>query len=125
MRYQADGTFAPGLATKVASPTPTNFVYTIRQGVKFWDGTPLTADDVTRLSAIQSGADGAIYDIPLSQLKSYQSISDFSIADAPRTSRSTSSTSWPDRTAASAGVANIPSAGQSPALANASTKDGQ
>ncbi|MEU8320530.1 ABC transporter substrate-binding protein [Nonomuraea sp. NPDC048881] len=36
----------PGLAEKADNPTPTTWVYTIRDGVKFWDGTPLTAEDV-------------------------------------------------------------------------------
>ena len=36
----------PGLATKYENPTPTTWVYTIRQGVTFHDGTTLTADDV-------------------------------------------------------------------------------
>lgn len=46
MRFQSDGTFAPNLATKVDNPSPTTYVYTIRPGVKFWDDTPLTVDDV-------------------------------------------------------------------------------
>ncbi len=34
------------LASKVTHPTPTSWVYTIRTGVKFWDGKPLTTADV-------------------------------------------------------------------------------
>ena len=40
------GDFTPNLAEKVETPTPTTIVYTLRQGVKFSDGTPLTVDDV-------------------------------------------------------------------------------
>lgn len=46
LRWNADLSYAPGLATKWENPTPTTWVYTIRQGVTFHDGTPLTADDV-------------------------------------------------------------------------------
>jgi peptide/nickel transport system substrate-binding protein len=36
----------PGLASAFSHPTPTTWVYTIRPGVKFWDGHPLTPADV-------------------------------------------------------------------------------
>jgi peptide/nickel transport system substrate-binding protein len=36
----------PLLASSWARKDPLTYVYTIRKGVKFWDGTPLTADDV-------------------------------------------------------------------------------
>lgn len=36
----------PALATGVSEPNPTTLVYTIRKGVKFWDGTEMTAKDV-------------------------------------------------------------------------------
>ncbi|MFF3501108.1 ABC transporter substrate-binding protein [Streptomyces sp. NPDC003247] len=45
-RYNDNGTFTPALATKVAQPDPTTLVYTLRDGVKFSDGQPLTAEDV-------------------------------------------------------------------------------
>jgi peptide/nickel transport system substrate-binding protein len=40
-----DGSIVPGLAT-VATPRPTTMVFTLRPGVKFWDGAPVTAADV-------------------------------------------------------------------------------
>lgn len=46
LRWNADLTYSPSLATKWENPTPTTWVYTIRQGVKFHDGTTMTADDV-------------------------------------------------------------------------------
>ncbi len=46
LRWNADLSISPGLASAVANPTPTTWVYTIRDGVTFHDGTPLTADDV-------------------------------------------------------------------------------
>ncbi|PZS07117.1 MAG: ABC transporter substrate-binding protein, partial [Chloroflexi bacterium] len=38
--------YSPGLASSYSHPTPTTWVYNIRQGVRFWDGKPLTANDV-------------------------------------------------------------------------------
>ncbi|HEV7148043.1 MAG TPA: ABC transporter substrate-binding protein [Pedococcus sp.] len=46
LRWNPDLTVSPGLAEKFANPTPTTWVYTIRQGVTFHDGSPLTAADV-------------------------------------------------------------------------------
>ena len=40
------GKLVPWLATGFSQPGPTVYVYHIRQGVRFWDGTELTADDV-------------------------------------------------------------------------------
>lgn len=36
----------PGLASSWTHPTPTTWVFHIRSGVHFWDGTPLTTEDV-------------------------------------------------------------------------------
>ncbi len=46
LRLNSDLTISPGLATSFENRTPTTWVYTIRDGVKFHDGTTLTADDV-------------------------------------------------------------------------------
>ncbi|HEY9366552.1 MAG TPA: ABC transporter substrate-binding protein [Agromyces sp.] len=45
MRLNPDWTLSPGLAESVAHPTPETWVYEIRDGVTFHDGTPLTAAD--------------------------------------------------------------------------------
>lgn len=45
LRLEPDMSLSPGLATKFANPTPTTWVYTLRDGVKFHDGTTMTADD--------------------------------------------------------------------------------
>lgn len=42
----ANGSLIPALATSVSYPSPTKTVLKIRQGVKFHDGTPMTAQDV-------------------------------------------------------------------------------
>ena len=39
------GALKPGLAT-VSTPSPTTMVFTLRPGVKFWDGQPVTPADV-------------------------------------------------------------------------------
>ncbi|MFT2817352.1 ABC transporter substrate-binding protein [Leifsonia sp. A12D58] len=46
LRWNADLTTSPGLAESFSNPTPTTWVYDIRSGVTFHDGTPLTAADV-------------------------------------------------------------------------------
>ncbi|WP_448810013.1 ABC transporter substrate-binding protein [Agromyces bauzanensis] len=46
LRLNPDYTLSPGLAEAYEHPTPTTWVYTIRDGVTFHDGTPLTAADV-------------------------------------------------------------------------------
>ena len=46
LRLNPDFTLTPSLAEKFEHPTPVTWVYTIRDGVTFHDGTPLTADDV-------------------------------------------------------------------------------
>jgi peptide/nickel transport system substrate-binding protein len=45
LRQAPDGSLEPGLAT-VANPSPTTMVFTLRPGVKFWDGHPVTPADV-------------------------------------------------------------------------------
>ena len=54
LRWNADLSYSPGLATKFENPTPTTWVYTIRQGVTFHDGTTLTPDDVVARSSTTS-----------------------------------------------------------------------
>ncbi|HUC31971.1 MAG TPA: ABC transporter substrate-binding protein [Ilumatobacteraceae bacterium] len=45
VQQQPDGSLADGIAS-LAQPDDTTLVFTIRDGVTFWDGSPLTADDV-------------------------------------------------------------------------------
>jgi peptide/nickel transport system substrate-binding protein len=45
LRQAPDGSLQPGLAT-VSNPSPTTMVFTLRPGVKFWDGHPVTSADV-------------------------------------------------------------------------------
>jgi ABC-type transport system substrate-binding protein len=46
MRYSSDGRLVPDLATAVTQPNDVTYIYQIRHGVKFWDGSTLTAADV-------------------------------------------------------------------------------
>jgi peptide/nickel transport system substrate-binding protein len=45
VRMNPNFTYSPGLAT-YSNPNPTTWVYNIHPGVKFWDGQPLTGQDV-------------------------------------------------------------------------------
>ncbi len=46
MRLNPDYSLSPGLAESFEHPDPATWVYTIREGVTFHDGSPLTAADV-------------------------------------------------------------------------------
>jgi peptide/nickel transport system substrate-binding protein len=62
---QRTGQVKPGLATAVRQEGPTRLVYTIRQGVKFWNGTTLTPNDVvaslTRSKSDPQSGEGAFF----------------------------------------------------------------
>ena len=45
LRQAPDGSLGPGLAT-LTYTNPTTLVFTLKPGVTFWDGNPLTTDDV-------------------------------------------------------------------------------
>ncbi|MDQ8047071.1 MAG: ABC transporter substrate-binding protein [Solirubrobacteraceae bacterium] len=71
-RTAPDGTVQPALATKVDTPDPLTRIYTIRSGVTFHDGAPLTADDVVAsLDRARSADDGSIW---VSAFKSVKSV---------------------------------------------------
>ena len=60
LRFSGAGELIPNLATDWKAVDPTTYVYTIREGVTFWDGSPLTADDVAfSLNRILDPATGA------------------------------------------------------------------
>ncbi|WP_035791996.1 ABC transporter substrate-binding protein [Kitasatospora mediocidica] len=58
LRWNPDLTTSPGLATSYSNPTPTSWVYQIRPGVHFHDGTVLTADDV--VASLRRNLDPAV-----------------------------------------------------------------
>lgn len=45
LRFTSDGVMHPNLAESWHQPDPTTFVYKLRQGVKFHDGSEMTAED--------------------------------------------------------------------------------
>jgi peptide/nickel transport system substrate-binding protein len=46
LRANPDFSVGPGLAESWTNPDPRTWVYQLRKGVTFWDGKPLTAEDV-------------------------------------------------------------------------------
>lgn len=46
LRLETDYSTSPGLASAVVQKDPVTVVITLRDGVTFWDGSPLTSDDV-------------------------------------------------------------------------------
>ncbi len=66
LRQAPDGSIGPGLAT-VANPVPTKFVFALRPGVKFWNGSPVTAADVVysldrQMNPAYGGFYGGVFD---------------------------------------------------------------
>ena len=61
VRMKPDLSTEPGLATNVAQPDDTTLVYTIRDGVTFWNGNPLTAEDVAYSLQRQVGETATSY----------------------------------------------------------------
>ncbi|MET8622517.1 ABC transporter substrate-binding protein [Kitasatospora sp. NPDC004669] len=59
MRWTPRLTVAPGLAQKASNPDPTTWVYDLRSGVHFHDGTVMTADDVVYSLGRQTNPDNA------------------------------------------------------------------
>jgi peptide/nickel transport system substrate-binding protein len=46
LRLETDWSTSPGLASSIVQKDPVTVVITVRDGVTFWDGSPLTAGDV-------------------------------------------------------------------------------
>ncbi|MFD9894893.1 ABC transporter substrate-binding protein [Amycolatopsis sp. NPDC059027] len=65
LTLDTEGRLQPGLAKSWSSPDPLTYVYQLRTDVKFWNGTPMTAEDVAYSLARQadpaSGAESALY----------------------------------------------------------------
>ena len=69
MRLQPDFSVTPALAESADWTDPTTFVIRLRHGVKFWDGTEMTADDL--LYSLQLNADpdsGSVYNAALANV---------------------------------------------------------
>ncbi|WP_043464229.1 ABC transporter substrate-binding protein [Kitasatospora sp. MBT66] len=59
MRWTPQLTLAPGLAEKASNPDPTTWVYDLRSGVHFHDGSVMTAEDVVYSLGRQMNPDNA------------------------------------------------------------------
>jgi peptide/nickel transport system substrate-binding protein len=71
LRTGPDLKLQPGLATSWTHPTPTTTVFKIRQGVRFWDGSPLTTGDVVySLNRQLNPALGTFYTAWVADIKS-------------------------------------------------------
>lgn len=57
LRQQADGSITSGLG-EVSSPSSTTFVIKLKDGITFWDGSKLTADDV--VYSLERGRDAKV-----------------------------------------------------------------
>ena len=70
LRQAPDGSLQPGLAT-VSNPSPTTLVFTLRPGVKFWDGHPVTSADVVySLDRAANPRLGGYYSVRLDRIAS-------------------------------------------------------
>jgi peptide/nickel transport system substrate-binding protein len=67
-----NGSLRPGLAT-VTNPSPTRMVFTLKPGVTFWNGQPVTpADVVYSLERQANPANGGFYSLVFSEVRSIQ-----------------------------------------------------
>jgi peptide/nickel transport system substrate-binding protein len=72
LRQAPDGSIGPGVAT-VANPSPTEMVFTLKPGVTFWDGSPVTAADVVfSLDRQMNPAYGGFYGGVFNRVRSIQ-----------------------------------------------------
>ncbi len=75
LRQAPDGSLQPGLAT-IANPSPTKMIFTLRPGVKFWDGHLVTSADVLySLDRNTNPALGGFYSQVFDRVQSIQATS--------------------------------------------------
>ena len=71
VRYSPDWKLGPGIAESWTNPDDLTLVYTIRQDARFWDGNPVTADDVVySLKRNMDPKSGSIWSAFFSNVKS-------------------------------------------------------
>jgi peptide/nickel transport system substrate-binding protein len=76
IRQQPDGSTVPGLASSIDTSDPTKIVFTLRDGVTFWDGHPLTsADVVNSLERQIDPKNGGYYGAVFQNVKSIEATS--------------------------------------------------
>lgn len=70
-RLKPDMTFGPALASAVRHPRPDVWVYELRDDVRFWDGTPMSADDVVfSMRRIADPANGSPWSVAYQNVRS-------------------------------------------------------
>jgi len=75
LRQAPDGSLQPGLAT-ISNPSPTKMIFTLRPGVKFWDGHPVTSADVVySLDRNTNAALAGFYGLVFNRVQSIQATS--------------------------------------------------
>jgi len=71
LRQEPDGSIVAGLAEPFERPDPKTVVITLREGPKFWNGKPVTADDVVfSLKRMQDPATPSFYPATFSRVSS-------------------------------------------------------
>jgi len=79
VRINPDFSLTPGLADWEV-PDPTTYIYTIREGAAFWDGTPVTVDDVVFSLGLHSDPNfGSAYFGPHLNVESITAIDDSTV----------------------------------------------
>ncbi len=78
LRWNREMKLEAGLATEWKQTDPTTWRFTLRQGVKFHDGTPFTADDVV-FSFDRATHLGSNVASPLATVKEVKKIDDFTV----------------------------------------------
>lgn len=83
LRQEPDLTIAPGLATSVEYTDDTTLVITLRDGVTFWDGTPLTPADVVYSLERQRNPDlGGFYGAVFANVDTIEATGDLEVTIA-------------------------------------------
>ena len=83
--YDKDVKLAPSLAVSWKNTSPTTWVFNLRRGVKFQDGTPFTADDVV-FSYDRARESGSTFKLYSNQVGRARKIDDYTVEftqDAP------------------------------------------
>jgi peptide/nickel transport system substrate-binding protein len=83
--YDMDVRLAPALATSWKNTSPTTWVFSLRRGVRFQDGTPFTADDVV-FSYNRARESGSTFKLYSNQVGRPRKIDDYTVEftqDAP------------------------------------------
>jgi len=78
LRWNREMKLEPALATEWSQTDPTTWRFKLRQGVKFHDGTPFTADDVV-FSYDRATHPGSNVASPLATVKEVRKIDDFTV----------------------------------------------